>query len=328
VTVVDPTPPIVALPPAPSPRAGAVPAGVRLALPQALWAGLVAAFAATCWTTGLPTDRVVLLGWVLAGLLVHAAARGWRPVGRLLAAWLPLVVVLLVYDASRGLADGLGMPVHVEDVAAVDLWLGGGTLPTVWLQATVDSRVWEAVAAVVYGSHFVVTPLLLAVLWVRNRPQWGRFVRMLVTLSLAGLVTYVLVPAAPPWLAAKEGVIEPVARLTSSGWHVLGLPKAGALLADSQGQVNLVAAVPSLHTAFAVLVCLFLLPSARRTWQRGALVAYAVAMPLVLVWGGEHYVIDTLLGALYAAAVVLVLRRRGTGAIGGEVAPPAPTVAA
>jgi hypothetical protein len=33
-------------------------------------------------------------------------------------------------------------------------------------------------------------------------------------------------------------------------------------------------------------------------------VSYAVLMPLVLVWAGEHYVVDTLLGAGYAMAVV------------------------
>jgi membrane-associated phospholipid phosphatase len=173
----------------------------------------------------------------------------------------------------------------------------------------VDSRVWEACASLIYASHFVVTPLLLAVLWVRNRGQWARFVQMVVALSFAGLITYVLFPAAPPWLAAKEGVIEPVERISSAGWAVLGLPKAGALLENSQGQVNLVAAMPSLHTAFAVLVCLFLLPVAARAWQRTALVGYAVLMPLVLVWAGEHYVIDTLLGALYAALVVLLVPR-------------------
>ena len=85
---------------------------------------------------------------------------------------------------------------------------------------------------------------------------------------------------------------------------MLGLPHAGALLTESQGQVNLVAAVPSLHTAFAVLTCLVLFPVARHVWQRVALVGYALLMPLVLVWAGEHYVVDTLLGALYAAAVV------------------------
>ena len=79
------------------------------------------------------------------------------------------------------------------------------------------------------------------------------------------------------------------------------------VLADSQGQVNQVAAVPSLHTAFAVLTCLVLFPVARRAWQRAVLVGYAVLMPLVLVWAGEHYVVDTLLGAGYAAVVVLLV---------------------
>ena len=32
--------------------------------------------------------------------------------------------------------------------------------------------------------------------------------------------------------------------------------------------MNAVAAVPSLHTAFAVLTCLVLLPLARHLWQR------------------------------------------------------------
>jgi hypothetical protein len=32
-------------------------------------------------------------------------------------------------------------------------------------------------------------------------------------------------------------------------------------------------------------------------------------MPVVLVWSGEHYVVDTLLGAVYAAIVVRALRR-------------------
>jgi len=275
-------------------------------------AGLLTAFAATCLVTGLPTDRLVLLGWVLGVLAVQSVGRGWRSFGRLLTDWVPLIAVLLLYDLSRGFADGLGMPVHVADVAAFDLWLGEGVLPTAWLQERWTSEVWAAAASLVYASHFVVTPVLLAVLWLRDRARWVVYVRMVVALSFAGLVTYVLYPAAPPWLAAKDGVIEHVDRISSSGWAVLGLPKAGALLHSSQGQVNPVAAVPSLHTAFAVLTCLVLLPLARHAWQRVGLVSYAVLMPLVLVWSGEHYVVDTLLGAVYAgAAVVLVPRLTG-----------------
>ena len=302
----------------------ALPAGLAVPCPdegaqgrtvvcRALWTGLGLSFAGTCLMVGLPTDRVVLLGWVIAGLALHAAADGLRRVTRLLVDWVPLAGLLLAYDASRGFADGLGATVHVTEPAAADRWLAFGALPTAVLQQHWHAAWWEALATLVYASHFVVTPLVLAVLWVRDRTRWARFARCVLALSAAGLVTYVLYPAAPPWLAARDGVIEPVRRLSGAGWEVLGLPRAGALLADSQGQVNQVAAVPSLHTAFAVLVCLLLYPVAVRTWMRVALVAYAVLMPVVLVWAGEHYLVDTLLGAAYAVAVVVVaawVRRR------------------
>jgi hypothetical protein len=292
--------------------AGAPPAPVRHGhrlLRLVLSGGLLAAFLATCLATGLPTDRLVLLGWALAALAVQSLGRGWSALARLLVDWVPLVALLLLYDLSRGMADGLGVPVHVTEPVTVDRWLTGGTLPTVWLQEHWQADWWSAVASLVYGSHFVVTPLVLAVLWLRNRAHWVRYARLVLALSAAGLVTYVLYPAAPPWLAARDGVIEEVDRISGSGWAVLGLPRAGALLNAGQGQVNPVAAVPSLHTAFAVLTCLVLLPLARHVWQRAALVSYAVLMPLVLVWSGEHYVVDTLLGALYAAAVWVAVPR-------------------
>ena len=317
MTAVESTAPPLAPPSPRSPLPGRVdgataPAatvrGARL-LRWVLMTALALAFAVTCRREGLPTDRVVLLGWVLAGLGVYAVTDGLRRVAQLLADWLPLAALLLAYDASRGLADGLGATVHVTEPVAADRWLAGGALPTAVLQQHWDADWWTALAALVYGSHFVVTPLLLAVLWLRNRPHWVAYARLVVGLSAAGLLTYVLYPAAPPWLAAKDGVIEPIQRLSGVGWEVLGLPRAGALLADSQGQVNQVAAVPSLHTAFAVLACLVLYPLARRAWQRAGLVAYPVLMALVLVWSGEHYVVDTLLGAAYALGVVALAAR-------------------
>ncbi len=167
--------------------AGPVPARGRH-VRRVLWSGLALCFLLTCLATGLPTDRVVLLGWVLAGLAVHAAADGLRRVGRLLADWLPLAALLLAYDASRGFADGLGTTVLVIELAAADRWLAGGALPTVVLQQHWDAAWWQGLASVVYGSHFVVTPLLLGVLWVHDRERRARYARLVVGLSAAGLV--------------------------------------------------------------------------------------------------------------------------------------------
>ena len=124
-------------------------------------------------------------------------------------------MVLLAYDASRGLADTLGMPGPRDRAGAADRWLGGGVLPTVWLQHALDADWWDALAALVYSSHFVVTPVVLGVLWVRNRRcgpatsggWWRCRPRAWPPTSS--------IPAAPPWLAAKDGVVEPIHRLSA-----------------------------------------------------------------------------------------------------------------
>src|SRR5688500_15361904 len=76
---------LTAFPTVPTPRLHG-----RTTLRAVLLAGLVLAFAVTCSREGLPTDRVVLLGWVLAGLAAYAATDGLHRVGRLLVDWLPL----------------------------------------------------------------------------------------------------------------------------------------------------------------------------------------------------------------------------------------------
>jgi membrane-associated phospholipid phosphatase len=71
---------------------------------------------------------------------------------------------------------------------------------------------------------------------------------------------------------------------------------------------NLVAAVPSLHGAGALLVAWFLWPLARRRW-RPLLAAYPLAMAFSLVYGGDHYVVDILLGWALVACVMLTVGR-------------------
>jgi membrane-associated phospholipid phosphatase len=268
---------------------------------------------------GVPTDRGSLLIIILAGIGIPCLGRGWRAFGRALLDWLPFTAVLVVYDVSRGIADGVGLPLHVSDVAAADRDLFGGTVPTVWLQQHFldpGSPHWyDALATLVYTSHFIATPAVAAVLWLRSREIWKAFAVRVVVLSLAGLVTYVVFPAAPPWYAAREGVIDPVIRASSRGWLWLHVNHAGNLLSEGQAAVNPVAAMPSLHTAFATLIALFGLSHLRSRW-RWLVLLYPMAMGLSLVYLGEHYVVDLLGGVGYALGVHFAINARTRRRVG------------
>ena len=256
---------------------------------------------------GVPTDRGSLLLIILAGLGIPCLGRGWRAFGRALLDWLPFTAVLVIYDVSRGIADGLGMPLHVADIAAVDRGVFG-TVPTVWLQQRFldpGSPHWyDAVATLVYTTHFLATPVVAAVLWLRSRDAWKSFITRVIVLSVAGLLTYVLFPAAPPWYAAREGVIEPVIRASGRGWLWLHVNHAGNLLSEGQVASNAVAAMPSLHTAFATLIALYAVSRLHSRW-RYSILLYPCVMGLALVYLGEHYVIDLAAGVVYAVAVHL-----------------------
>jgi membrane-associated phospholipid phosphatase len=285
----------------PAARRGVAPWHVALAL-------YVVALATYVVTVGLPLDRGLQAVWIVAGMAAGQVGRPLRSWGRMLGDWLPFIAALVVYDHTRGVADTLGRPVLVGGLAEAEKVLFGGHLPTLVLQHELFDPYavhwFDVVAALVYFSHFFVAWTIAAVLYLRSRDAWLGYARRIFTLTYLGLLTYVLLPAAPPWYAAREGLIGDVERAATRGWSALGLHAAGQLLERGQADVNLVAAMPSLHSGTAMLVVLWAWPRVHVVWGRVLLAAYPLAMGATLVYGGEHYVIDVLAGWAYAAVII------------------------
>src|SRR5439155_19435120 len=160
---------------------------------------------------GLPgTDPIQAFVWLWAATVAWRSDQPWREHLRFARDWVPVVVLLEVYNLSRGFADNGATP-HVLELVHADRamfgWLTGGPVPTVWLQQHLyDPAVihwWDVLASWVYFSHFVAGLGVAVVLWLRDRTRWAAFMRRWFVLSAAGLVTYFVYPAAPPWWAAQ-----------------------------------------------------------------------------------------------------------------------------
>jgi hypothetical protein len=289
---------------------------------------------------GLPTDYLLATVWIWAGTI---AWRYDRPVGEhfgFARDWLPIIGLLVVYDVSRGHADN-GRSPHVMAMIDADKfmfgWLTDGKIPTVWLQDHLyhPGRVpwWEVISSFTYFSHFVVALIVAATLWVRHRPTWAAFMRRWFGLTALGLATYFLYPAAPPWWAADEGYLSWVDRISSRGFTAVGMESADKLITYGQSLSNPVAAMPSLHSGFAALVVGFFLFRVRARW-RPLLLMYPLAMTFALVYAGEHYVIDVLVGWVYVVVTLVGVsaaerwwsRVYGGRASAGDTAPVSPAV--
>jgi membrane-associated phospholipid phosphatase len=290
--------------------------GISLRWQRIRWAAIAGYVGVLAWfvdTDGVPTGRPTLAVVIVSALVISRLGRGLRSLRQVLVDWLPFTAVLLAYDHTRGLADGLGISLHEADILHAEQWLFGGTEPTLWLQQHMYDAAhaywYDALCTLVYTSHFLATPILAAVLWLRDRRHWLRYISRVVVLSVAGLITYIIFPEAPPWLAAKDGLTPAVDRLSARGWVWFHAGHVNDVLSEAQnGGTNPVAAMPSLHTAFAVLVAIVIASRLRSRW-RYLVALYPVAMGFTLVYTGEHYVLDLVAGVVYALAVHLALSR-------------------
>jgi hypothetical protein len=267
----------------------------------------------TLWVDGIPLSRDRLLMWILLGLLAFSLTNvsGWAR--SVVLEWIPFAIILWVYDILRGQADGLLFDAHVLPQLRVDEVMFGGTAPTVFLQ----EHLWDGFAQIhwydyatwlVYVSYFVGTYLCAALLWWINRPLFRRYVVMVSALAFMGFTTYALFPAAPPWMASELGALEPTTRSIGVIWGHIPIAHFNTLFDKGTEYANAVAAVPSLHAAYTLLITLVLWRLAP-WWGRVLLALYPWAMAFALVYTAEHYFSDILLGWLYTVVAYVAVNR-------------------
>lgn len=253
-------------------------------------------------TQGVIIDRISEMITVVALLaLAHVGlpARRWV---KLAGDVILYALMWLVYQESRGIADRIGMPLQVESVRNVDRALLFGRDVSVELQHHFYDprhvRWYDVVGSLVYMSHYWLPIAVIVTLWIRNRRQWVRFVRRFATVLFVACIMFVVVPTAPPWMAAggdsqiRLNALEPVQRITWRGWRHVGLDGFAHAWDTGRDWLNNVAAMPSLHAGFSLFVVVFAFPWVRRGSARAALLMLPVAMATSLVYFGEHYLAD------------------------------------
>ncbi len=213
----------------------------------------------------------------------------------------PVVAIILVYESLRSVVPQLNMHVHYTMMPHADKFFLT-QLPTQYLQGWLWHGHVNWYDFVFYGAymlHFIL-PLGLAVLiWKFRESQYWRVAGTYLVVSFAGFLTFLLYPAAPPWLAAQNGYIPHITRVSSEVFAAMGIHDFPSIY--NKLAANPVAAVPSLHAAYAMLLVMFVWKYFGKKW--GAL---ACVYPFLIWFGtvymGEHYAVDELLGIVYAVA--------------------------
>lgn len=223
--------------------------------------------------------------------------------------FVPFLGMLVVYDSMRGIADDLNKSVHFMEMIQFDRWLTGGELPTTIMQGWWwDGQVGllEFYLYFLYTIHFLIPLIVGLILWKFRPNLYWPFVWALVGISFAGFVTYIIFPAAPPWMAHELGLIaEPLHRISTDVWWAIGITNFSEVYKNISP--NAVAAVPSLHSAYPLIATAFMIRAFG--WRRcGWLLLYPLSMWIGVVYLGEHYIFDIVAAIIFVVVGLWVVR--------------------
>ena len=163
-------------------------------------------------------------------------------------------------------------------------------------QRIADSSQWllTASAWTYWNSEFTVIGLALLWVYLRRHEWFARFRNTILLANVIGLVGYVLMPTAPPWMFPSFGFVDGVN-------HSNDL--VGAL-------ANPYAAMPSLHAADALIVGVLLFQACRRWYFKALWALWPAWVWFSVMATANHYLLDVLAG-IAVAVLSLVLIGRG-----------------
>ncbi len=212
--------------------------------------------------------------------------------------WVSIISVMISYEALQGTVGTVAAVRGITSLYPLDRLIWGFDL-TGWVQSTLASPAMTTLATVFYSLHVPLVVATCLVVWFAKRALFGKYVTVMVLTSYAALLTFIVVPTAPPWYS---GAASNLYGSASAAFFPQGINSLLSLV-----EADKFAAFPSLHAAYAIIFSYFMIKIDRRL----AYVAIPITAGILFstLYLGQHYLIDLIGGAAYALIPCLIAER-------------------
>ena len=222
--------------------------------------------------------------------------RGYADFGYQLLIWFGF---LGAYQVARGLADRDPTRAFANGWRVIDVEQRLAGLGELTLQGwTQSSRVLETLVSWTYwNSEFTVIGLALLWVYFRHHEAFTRFRNTILLANVLGLIGYVFLPTAPPRLFTSMGFTDTLSQFGGLN-HGSGLVELAS---------NPYAAMPSLHSADALIVGVVLASLARRPIWKALWILWPAWVWFAVMASGNHFWLDVLAGILVAVIALAIV---------------------
>ncbi|MGI4738048.1 MAG: phosphatase PAP2 family protein [Janthinobacterium lividum] len=260
------------------------------------------------WLIGFRPEQLVLVGLCNACYFLTDATR------RLITGFSIFVVFWILYDYMRAFPNYAYRAVDVAQLYHTEKSLFGitsqGQVLTpneFWLR---HHQPWLDVLCGVFYLCWVPIPLAFAgYLFFKARRLFFAFALTFLLVNILGFIVYYLHPAAPPWYVQQHGLVfQPLTMGSTAGLarfdSFFGVGLFKGIYAKN---ANVFAAMPSLHSAYPVVVLFYALKHRAGAFNLVFLLIM-LGIWFAAVYTSHHYVLDVLAGITIASLGILLIR--------------------
>lgn len=258
-------------------------------------------------TLGLRPEHVILISVFNIGILAHPAS------ARVMRALAIFLVFGMMYDSLKFMPNYHVSAVDIEGLYTLERKLfgimDGGILrtPNEYLQAHASTSL-DLIAGLFY-LNWISVPIFFGIyLYFVNKRRYINFGLAFILVNVLGFIGYYLYPAAPPWYVEEYGFVLQTGVFGSAAElirfdQLVGLDIFQSIYTRNS---NVFAAVPSLHSAYPVVVFWYAVKQLRRKHRIAYFAVYMMGIWFAAVYSAHHYIIDVLLGVAIAVMGILL----------------------
>lgn len=283
----------------------------RTLLKQSLWIAFLSVFllGLLSWLVGLRIEHVLLVGTYNLCFIIHPVTR------KFILGFTIFLLFALLYDLMKVYPNYEVNPVdisalyHFEKSVFGFTWSGELLTPNEFF-ARNHTPFLDLMSGLFYINWIPVPLAFAAWFYLKNKEQFLHFSLTFLLVNVLGFCIYYIHPAAPPWYVNlygfefHPGVSGDIAGLARFD-NLIHLPVFESIYTRNS---NIFAAMPSLHSAYPVVVFYYALKN-RSGWVSWLLAFFMTGIWFTAVYSGHHYITDVLAGILCAVTGILLFQK-------------------
>ncbi|PKP33597.1 MAG: PA-phosphatase [Bacteroidetes bacterium HGW-Bacteroidetes-16] len=261
-------------------------------------------FAWAFFLGGLRTDQMILIMLYVICFYAHQKTR------KFILGFSIFIVFWIAYDSMRALPNYEVSTVHIREPYELEKALfgihknGSVLIPSEYF-ANHTSQILDLLSGLFY-INWMPVPLAFGVyLFVKDKYMFTKFSLVFLLANLVGFVIYYIYPAAPPWYVELHGfslkIGVPGFRAGLGRFdELVGIPVFAGIYNKN---ANVLAAMPSLHSAYPVIVLYYGIKK-RLGLFIIFLVIFMIGIWFSAVYTSHHYIIDIVVGVADALIAI------------------------